>query len=82
MTLMEPIKRKPRLGGPLSELGYWLQSEPCDPDSILHIFTLRHTRAMTFEQIGEELGCSRVNACRLYHRWRDWALNHSAATPA
>ena len=47
-------------------------SEPMSPNRVREIVRL-HDAGETFDKIAKRLGGSRMNACKLYNRWRDWA---------
>ncbi len=63
---IEPLK-----GGPHSGQ---VATGPMSPNRVREIVRL-HDNGMTFDKIAKKLGGSRMNACVLYNRWRDWAYH-------
>jgi hypothetical protein len=62
---IEPLQRGPHSGQ--------VATEPMSPKRVREIVRLREDEKLTFDEIAKRLGGTRMNACTLYNRWRDWA---------
>ena len=55
-----------------------LPREPLFPERVLEVVRLRD-QGLSYAEIAPVVGCTRMNCCALYNRWRDWARERRVA---
>lgn len=56
-----------------------LPREPLFPERVLEIVHLRDDCNLSYAEIAPRVGCTRMNCCALYNRWRAWAQDRRVA---
>lgn len=55
----------------MDDYSYLIREEPYFPEKVLAVVSMRR-RGYSYRDIGDALGCTRMNACLAFKRWKDW----------